>query len=229
MSKKMMLLALTVVSAAFFALPAIASAQEIHLEPGNGETFKVSGTGGELRAEGEPTVTCEGTTGSGSFDATSSTTGNASLEFTGCHVNVLFTIPCHSNGAPANNTIVSSGAFHLITYRQVTRNEKGEIIGEDPKPAILLTAAETTIECSGISTIKVTGSVIGTITSPKCGKSSKEVSLSFTATGTTQDHLEYTGVKYDLQSRTGENAEKTAALVGNATNTSTNAQTLNCT
>ncbi len=37
MSKKMMLLALAVVSAAFFAMPAIASAQEIHLEPGNGE------------------------------------------------------------------------------------------------------------------------------------------------------------------------------------------------
>ncbi len=216
MSKKMMLLALTVVSAAFFALPAIASAQEIHLEPGNGETFKVSGAGGELRAEGEPTVTCEGTTGSGSFDSGSSTTGKAALEFTGCHVNVLFTIPCHTTGAPANNTIVSSGDFHLITTSTAA-------------PGILLTAVETAIECSGISTIKVTGSVIGTITSPKCGKSSTSVGLSFTATGSTQNHLTYTGVNYDLQSRTGTAEERTAALVGSATNTTANAQTLNCT
>ncbi len=212
----MILLALTVVSAALFALPAIASAQEIHVEPGNGETFKASGAGGELRVEGEPTVTCSGTTGSGSFNAGSSTTGNASAEFTGCHVNVLFTIPCHSTGAPANNTIVSSGTFHLITT-------------STGAPGVLGTAAETTIECSGISTMKVTGSVIGTITSPKCGKSSTSASVSFTATGTTQDHLTYTGVNYDLQSRTGTAEEKTAAVVGTATGTTVNAQTLNCT
>lgn len=216
MSKKMMLLALAVVSAAFFALPAIALAQEIHLEPGNGETFSVSGTGVELRAEGEPTVTCTGTSGSGSFDVGSSTTGTFTLDFTECHVNVLFTIPCHSTGAAVNNTIATHGTFHLITTTS-------------SRPDFQWTTAHLLIECSGISNITVTGSLIGTVTSPKCGKSSTTVGLSFTATGTTQDLLEYTGVKYDLQSRTGENAEKTAALVGNATNTTTNAQTLNCT
>ncbi len=221
MSKKMMLFALAVVSAAFFALPAIASAEEIHLDPGNGQKFNIAGPGGSLRAQEEPSITCEGTGGKGNFDPESSTTGFSELEFTGCHVVVLFTFPCHTVGAPANNTIVTKGTFHLITWKNATGTAF---------PAILLTAVTTTIECTGLgSTITVTGSVIGTITSPKCGKESKEVSLSFTATGTTQNHLEYTGVKYDLQSTTGTQAEKTAALEGTATNTSENAQTLTCT
>ncbi len=216
MSKKMMLLALAVVSSAFFALPAVASAQEIHLEPGNGETFTLSGLGGEVRAEGEPTFSCTGTGGSGSFDVGSSTTGSVTLDFTGCQANFGFLVPCHSSGAPVNNTIASGGTFHLITISFGVRG-------------MLLTTQETVIECGGINIMAVTGSLIGTITSPKCGKSSSSVGLSFTATGTTQNHLEYTGVKYDLQSRTGTNAETTMARVENTTLTTTNAQTLNCT
>ena len=228
MSKKMMLLALAVVSAAFFALPAIASATEIHLEPGNGETFKIAGPGGTLSAEGEPTVTCEGTGGNGSFNAGSSTTGSITLDFTLCHIKVpVFgtTAKCKSETVGGlDNTIASGGTFHLITGEEEI--EKGVF---KRYPAVLVTTNHTIIVCAGISKITVTGSVIGTITSPECGKSSKEVSLSFTATGNVQNHMEYTGVKYDLQSRTGENPEKTSALVGTSTNSTTNAQTLTCT
>lgn len=215
MSKKMMLVALAVVSATLFALPAIASAQEIHLEPGNGEKFTVSGTGVEIRGEGEPTVTCGVTGGSGSFDTGSSTTGGMTIDYHECHVNVIFTIPCHSTGSAVNNTIVTTGTFHLITISSGV-------------PGILVTLQETVIECAGISTMKVTGKMIGTITSPKCGEESKTVGLSFTATSNTQNHLTYTGIKYDLQSRTGTEAEKTAALVATATNTTINKQKLNC-
>jgi hypothetical protein len=56
MSKKIMVLARAVVSAAFFALPAMSSATELHLE--KNEPFNISGVGGELRAVGEPTITC---------------------------------------------------------------------------------------------------------------------------------------------------------------------------
>jgi opacity protein-like surface antigen len=223
MSKKMMLLALAVVSAAFFALPAIASAQEIHLEPGNGETFNVSGGAGELRAESEPTITCETTDGSGKFDVGSSTTGTSTLDFTGCHTTVFgITAKCRSEASALDNTIASGGTFHLITWK----NGSGTAF-----PAVLLTTNITKIVCAGITSITTTGNVIGTITSPACGASSKEVKLSFTATSTTQNHLAYTGVNQELKAYTGTNPEneKKSSLVGAATNTSTNAQKLNCT
>jgi len=223
MSKKMMLLALAVVSAAFFALPAIASAEEIHLEPGNGEAFEVTGPGGELRAESEPTITCEKTDGKGNFDVGSSTTGTTELDFTGCHTTIFgFTAKCRSEGSALDNTIATKGTFHLITT---------ETTAKTFVPAILVTPVTTKIVCAGISSVTVTGNVIGTITSPKCGESSKTVGLSFTATGTKQDHIVYTGKEYDLKAYTGSETtnEKTAALVGTATNTTTNAQKLNCT
>jgi hypothetical protein len=216
MSKKFMVLALAVVSAAFFALPAMASAQEIHLEPA--EKFTVAGSGGELRGEGEPAITCTKTEGSGSYNAGSTTTGTATLDFTGCHTSVFgFTASCNTSGA-ASGTITSSGTFHLIKL-PTSVTEGG----------VLLTTNPTTIICAGISNIAVTGNVIGTITSPKCGESSKVVTLSFTATGTVQNHMTYTGVKYDLLSKTGSGENKTSALVGTATNSQSSAGKLNCT
>jgi len=211
-----MVLALAVVSAAFFALPAMASAQEIHLEPA--ETFTVAGSGGELRAEGEPTITCTGTSGHGTFNAGSTTTGESTLDFTGCHTSVFgFTASCKSEGAAVGGTIASGGTFHLITISEKV-------------PGVLLTTKETTIVCAGISTIHVTGSVIGTITSPKCGELSKTLTLSFTATGTIQDHRHYTGATYELGSRTDTaEPERQSGLVGHVTNTQANAGKLNCT
>lgn len=105
-----------------------------------------------------------------------------------------------------SNTITTSGTFHLITISAAV-------------PGMLVTTKEFTIECVNFSTIHVTGNVIATITSPKCGESSKTLGLSFTATSTTQNHLTYTGIKYDLQARTGAGEEKTAALVSNTTHT----------
>jgi hypothetical protein len=213
MSKKIMVLTLAVSSAAFFALPAMASAQEIHLEPA--ENFTIAGSGGEFRASGEPTITCTGTSGSGSYNAGSTTTGTATLDFTGCHTAVFgFTASCNTSGA-ASGTMASSGTFHLIT---ISSGVSG----------VLLTTSPTTIICAGSSNIRITGNVIGTITSPKCGESSKVVTLSFTATGSTQNHLSYTGTKYDLFSSTGTELV-TSALVGSATNTQSTAGKLNCT
>jgi hypothetical protein len=222
MSKKIMVLALAVVSAAFFALPAMASSEEIHWD--NPEAFNISGTGGELRASGEPTITCTNTEGSGKFDAGSTTTGTATLDFTGCHTAVFgFTASCKTEGAAAG-TIATSGAFHLITWKETT----GGVV--DPtKPAILLTPATTTIVCAGISNITTHGNVIGTITSPACGGSSNKLTLSFTATGTVQTHNVYTGVPTDLTVTTSDGVARTAALVDHATTTQTNPGTLTCT
>jgi len=217
MSKKFMVLALAVVSAAFFALPAMASAQEIHLEPA--EEFNIKGEGGELRASGEPTITCTTTGGTGKYDTGSTTTGSSTLDFTGCHTAVFgFTASCKSEGAATAGTIASGGTFHLITISSGV-------------PGVLLTTNETKITCAGIRTITTSGNVIGTITSPKCGESGKTLELSFTATGSTQNHLSYTATQYDLVSKTGSGENRTSALVstGGVTNTQSAAGKLNCT
>jgi hypothetical protein len=220
MNKRIMLLALAVVSTALFALPAVAVAQEIHSEPG--EAFSITGGGGEFKAESEPTITCEKTDGSGKFDAGSTTTGSLELDFTGCHTTVFgITAKCRSEGSALDNTIKTSGSFHLTIL----------IINLNRFSATLITISTTKLVCAGISTMTTTGSVIGTVTSPKCGESSKTMTTSFTATGTVQNHLSYTGATYDLKAYTGTESanEKTAALVGTTTATSINAQKLNCT
>jgi hypothetical protein len=214
MSKKMMVLALAVVSAAFFALPAMASALEDHLEPA--EKFTVSGSGGELRTSGEPTITCTETTGTG--EPSSSTTGFGVLTFGQCHATVFgITAACKSEGSAVSNQISNKGTYHIITDKV-----SGAV-------ATLFTTEKTVVVCAGISKITVTGSVIGTITSPKCGESSKTVTISYAATESTQNHLTYTGVKYDLLAKTGEGENKTSAIVGTATNTQANAAKLVCT
>jgi hypothetical protein len=214
MSKKIMVLALAVASATFFSLPAMASAQEIHFEPGEG--FTASGGGGEFRISGEPTITCTNTAGSGKFDAGSTTTGSMTGDTTGCHTSVFgITASCKSEGA-ATGTIATSGTFHLITVSSGV-------------PGVLGTGSPTKVICAGISTITVRGNGIATITAPKCGESSKVLTLSGTATVSTQNHLSYTGVTYDTVAKTPEGENRTAAGVGTETNTQANAGKLNCT
>jgi len=229
MSKKMMLLALAVASAALFALPAFASAEEIHWDTST--TFTGSGAAGALKAKGEPTIGC------GSIDVTNGTvsaggtTGSMTLDFTGCSApNPLGgTAPCKSKGAPLNNTIASKSTYHLITWK----NTPGAAF-----PAALVTVETTEFECSvfGFSIVThVEGNVIGTITSPVCGGSSNKLTLSFKETtdssgNPTQEHELYTGHLYDLIGRTGAGGTPvTAALEGEVTLTENTAGTLTCT
>jgi len=226
MSKKMMLLALAVASAALFALPAFASAEEIHLDTAT--TFTGTGPAGTLVASGEPTISCTTTDVTNGVINAGGTTGSMTLDFTGCSApNPLGgTAPCKSKEAPLSNTIATKGTFHLITWK----NTSGTAF-----PAVLVTAETTEFECSvfGFSIIThVTGNVIGTITSPKCGESSNKMGLSFSATGSTQNHLEYTSTKYDLIAKTGAGGSgepRTAGLNSTATLTANTAGTLTCT
>jgi hypothetical protein len=216
MSNKMMLLALAV--AAMLAIPSAASAQEIHFT--NVTSF--SGTGGpsSLQASNEQTIKCTATSASGSFNAGSSTTGSITLDFTGCTAEFFgIKANCNTKGAAAG-TIASGGTFHLITFV----NSKAE-----KKPAILLTANSTTLICAGFSNTIVTGNVIGTITSPACGGKNKTLAVVFVTNGATQEHLEYTGVKYDLSAETETTSEVTAGLTASTTLTSGTEGTLECT
>jgi len=217
MTKKMMLLALAV--AAMFALPAAASAQEAHV---SGITsFTGHAPAGTLTTSTEPTIKCTTTSVTGSFDSGSTTTGNITLDFTGCTAEFLgIKGNCNTAGA-ASGTIASSGAFHIITVSN--------------KPGILVTPTTTTIVCVGFSRVEVSGNIIGTITSPACGASSSNLVTAFESEGSTQKHLEYTGVKYDLKAQTENSAGETsgsaatAGLSSTATLSSLTAGTLECT
>jgi len=216
MSKKMMLLALAVVSAAAFALPAGAPAAELHLT----NVTKFSGTfnGGTFTAQEEPTFECGGPNHAEGAVSAGGTTGTISLDYTSCRALGFF--ECHS-GATAG-TIKTASTFHFITINS--------------KPGILLTPEHTTFTCAGIAnTTTVTGNLIGTITSPKCGGSSSEMSISFNSnSGPTQEHKSYTGVSYNLTSQTVTpegvgGTIKEAGLTSAATIKSTTVGTLDCT
>ncbi len=213
MSKKMMLLALAV--AALFALPAAASAQEAHI---SGITnFTGHAGAGSLAATGEPTIKCTTSTTTGKFDTGSTTTGSIELDFTGCEAEFgPFKFACNTSGSPSK-TIKSSGTFHVITINS--------------KPGLLVTPVNTTIICAGFSNTTVSGSIIGTITSPACGASSKTLTAVFNSSGgPTQEHITYTGVKYDLSATTSGGSPVTAGLTsGTVTLTSATAGTLECT
>jgi hypothetical protein len=222
MSKKVMVLAIAVVSAAMLALPALASAAPV-IEPG-GTSF--TGTFGKsvLTATGEPEIICLGENHvTGSFNA-GGTGGTISLDYTNCHVEVflLGTLPCKTSGAPVNNTIALNNLPFDLIYATSAKT----------KPAVEVTNVSTSIECAGISTVKVTGSVIGTITAPPCGGTSGSATLLFKATGSTQEHMlvNGAGTPVDLKSQTGEGEIKTAGLNTNATITLTGGKTakLNC-
>jgi hypothetical protein len=219
MSKKMMLIAFTMVSAVVFALPAVASAAENHLT--NVTSFSGTVASGTLAAQNEYTITCGDATNINHVNGTVSaggTTGNLEMDFTGCHTEVFgFTANCKTEGAPLANTIKTSGAFHLITTT----------LG---KSAILMTPVKTNIICAGVTSTTVAGKVIGTVLNPACGVSSNSMTIRFTASGSTQEHKSYTGGTYNLIRQTGHfEAEKEAGLSTEATVSSPTTGTLDCT
>jgi hypothetical protein len=212
MSKKIMLLGLAVVAAAMFALPATGSAAELHWS--NLTTFTGTAGAGTLSTGGEPTISCTSGHVHGEPSA-GGTTGEVTFDFTGC-TDSIFHAACHTAGSALNNTIESKGTYHLVTLAS-------------SNPGMLVTTEKTTITCAGFFTTTVQGNLLGTITSPACGGSSKEMKTSFAATGSTQNHLEYTGVKYDLTSTTSGGSANTAGLTASGTISQTTAGTLTCT
>jgi hypothetical protein len=213
MSKKTMLAALTV-SAALCAVPGFASGQEIHFE--GISSFQGTGSASSLTTNAEPTLTCESTDLSGSVGA-GGTTGSMTLDLTGCHASVFgITVKCRSEASALDNTVQTTGTFHLITY--------------DSHPAVLTTPASITLVCAGLSSITVSGSGIATISSPACGAESKVLKLAFTASGSTQEDRLYTGVEHDLKLQTGSSGSQvTAATVQTWSISSETAGKLNCT
>jgi hypothetical protein len=155
MPKKTMLLALAAVSAALFAMPAVASANW-GVDPTT-QTFSGTSDGsliGLLSVAGEPKFTCEGPDHmSGGWS--NGTEGSFTIVLTSCHLSAGFTIPCKSPGAPLSNTIAISGKFTNVTI-------------EGGKRGLTLTPVSSSYEC-GPSVTKVAGTIIGRITEDPAG------------------------------------------------------------
>ncbi|HET9197050.1 MAG TPA: hypothetical protein VFN92_02180 [Solirubrobacterales bacterium] len=195
----MTMLALAVVSAAMFALPAVASAGEWVADNATGKTFSVTKvTNPVLRASNGDVVTCTGLTGEGSY--TSTTTGNITLDFTGCTED-KFGTKCTTNGAGTAGTIsVTNKVFHNVII--------GSAADSNTPIGVLITSGGTfaTFTCGGgLLEITVTGNVIGEVESPNCGVAGTTYNLNFepvSAGSSTQKYLQVTtaGTAFDLVS-----------------------------
>jgi hypothetical protein len=201
MKHKMMLLALAVVSAAVFALPAMASAAEwdIDSESGALPTFTSSGGVAKLTANGFGAfLPIECTTNKGSGKYTTQTTGTVEFTFEGCHQGEP---KCTTAGQASGVITTTEMVFHNIMI-----DNTAQVAGGTPGLLITPNAAHfATFVCNG-GTYTVGGNgIIGDISSPKCGGAfSKTSTVSFQAvsSGVQKYMQEETGAtnatKYDL-------------------------------
>jgi opacity protein-like surface antigen len=208
MTKKIMLLALAAVSAAVFALPATASAADepLHLEPAPAGAQTIDSNGiARLGSEDGTTITCNGFSGTATFDETGAiggTTGKMDLTFgPDCTENKLGT-RCTSANHPsgAGNISTTTLPFHLVTL-------PGSL------PGVLVTPNAggsgnhfATFTCAGgLVTVNVTGNgVIGTITSPGCNGTDDEATIKFESTAHgKQKHLTIAGTETDYTLQKG--------------------------
>jgi hypothetical protein len=213
MTKKKIMSALAVVSAAMFALPAIASAGTPTIDPG-GTSFASTFGLSTLGAKEEPTITCEGEnhlTGTFNGAGGNATGGTISLDYTKCHLVVLgFTIGCKTTGAPLNNTIALTNIAFDLTYSTDSKT----------KPALLITNLSTQVQCGSTTPLNITGGLMGTITAPACGEKFKTATMLFSSTANVQDHMQITGTgtKVDLLTETnGSGTKQTSGLNTNLT------------
>lgn len=218
MSKKMLLVALAIVSAALLALPAVAAAQSWHLD--STPNFGVTGSGGELTSS--LSVGCTTTQGAGVFNTT--TEGTVTLAFTGCKETV-FGQPCTTPGSPSG-TIAAATKFDGIMVNSAgSTKDPGVLLTPDTSvtPTESSTSSElksmrlfTEFSCFGVS-VKVFGKgVIGTLSPSVCSEPFTTATLTFasTATGVQADQL-WTGGSYDLRTNLSAN-HPTASLDGAA-------------
>ncbi len=199
MNKKMMLLALAAVSAAMFALPAMASAGTWHFEKAGGikvNTF--TGTGGvsEWTTTNGLTLKATSTTVHGEFETT--TTGTITLTFHGFVG--LFGVHCTTAGQPTGTVVSTKLTFHLV-HLEPAKN----------KPGILITPNHTTgnflhFECGGVKQTWAGNGLLGELVapSPPCGAETTAPEFKFQRSTTlglghqTWTQVTTTGTVYDL-------------------------------
>jgi hypothetical protein len=185
-----------------FALLAIAiaatSASAVTPEVDGGGT-RATGLAGAsaMVMTGEPTITCESSDAEGT--RISSTTSQGVLLMTGCHTTVFgLTVSCTSGETPKGQIFIQSSVTHLV-YLDENHTKVGAL-ATPPASGVF-----TKFVCAGISSIEVKGNgVLGEVTAPKCGETSKKATVVATTTGSTQTYrqVEETGTFYELKAAT---------------------------
>jgi hypothetical protein len=203
--KKLVLLALAVVSAAMFALPAVAAAGEPETDcPGGAATcsFTTSGEALTWTTANGTTINCTSSTGTGSY--TSKTTGTIGLTYSGCKESVFGT-SCGTSGVIKTSTAV----FHNV-YTADNKTSPGLLITQ---PAAGTFAS---FSCGGgLLTVSVTGNVIGSLESPGCGSEAELWPLNFTESAHGNQTLKQvtgTGSAFDLLAHLNTGGTQTTAV-----------------
>jgi len=185
--KKIILLALAAASVAAFALPASAMAiVPVHVVPKPEGVKTVDGVGSATLTGLGTTITCAKSHGTATF--TTTTTGTFEQTFSEC-VNGSGK-KCTTSGQAVGVITTATLEFHLATVEDTTTKAIG--------PGLLVTPPAggfATFLCEGGINTTVSGNgLIGTITQPACGSSSKEATISFSSSSSTvQTHKTLAG------------------------------------
>lgn len=231
MSKKMLLLALAVVSAAMFALPAVASAgtwEVSSIEKFTTHSGTTILTQDPISAGEEVTeVTCTTSTGTGKY--TTKTTGEElTLTFTGCTAPSIFgPVNCTTSGQASGTIKTTDLKFDNIMIESTVQLPPLGLAG------ILITSNAghfASFTCGGIIPVEVKGNgIVGEI-ERNCGSSSTTAGLNFVSSATgTQKYMQITtaGTKFDLTG-TSSGTTRTASMDGTGTVTFAKSQTILC-
>ena len=180
MSKKIILCTLVAVSAAAIALPAAAIAAEedvpVHLVGvGLNQARLIDGVGNAELTGSFGTIKATSWAGSASFEST--TTGTLELTLKGVTAGGT---ACTTEGQPSGTITTTELPFHLVTVEDSVTHATGPGILITPNP---VTKVGAHFVC-GFLKFTIEGSLIGTITSPECGKSSSNVTLSLSSSST---------------------------------------------
>jgi hypothetical protein len=203
MKHKLMMLALAAVSAALFALPAVASAAEwdIDSETGALPTFTSKGGAAKLTSSGFGAflpVECTANTGSGKY--TTQTTSSVTLTFTGCtQAGNTCTTSGQASGTIKTTELVSHNIM-IESTQQVAGGTPGLLITPNNGHFATFVCGSTTFVVGG------TG-IIGDISAPKCGgafQTTATVVFATTSSGNQQyKQVETAGTSYDLSTTLG--------------------------
>jgi hypothetical protein len=198
---------------------AAASAGAVTPEVDGGGTFATAHAGASTMVmSGEPTFSC--TTSVGQGKRISNTTAEGTLTMSGCEATILgVKVKCNSAGAPAGQIVVGGSISHLVYLDE-----------NHTKVGVLATPVAFSFICGGFSTIEVRGSVMGEVTTPKCGATSTTATVVAEATGSTQKYrqIEETGTIHQLEAATKGGEFKPAGTTWTVTGNSETAGTLTC-
>jgi hypothetical protein len=226
MSKKLMLLALAAVSAAMFALPAMASAATWDLNTAPAGEFTVTtSTAPVLSNTNNELVECTSSSGSGKYTTASS--GTLKLVFHGCKTPTFFNAAC-SSGATSGTIETTTELPFSNVYLDAAHTKLGVTIkgkGEEEHFA--------SFTCAGFISFKVTGTILGEVEKTCTSPSTTQFPLTFTKTSNghqTWKQVEGAGSIEDLVVDNRLNStSSTGAEVGTGFVNFTTAKTIQCT